>query len=141
MKQRDGGIEVFRCLMMFLVVLCHVGGANVFRSEHATLPIVALTYLAVPGFVAISGWYGIRFTWKKWFAVWGITAFYSVASFFVAHLAVDLGWVVKVPSLKISGGWFIGPYLVLMLLAPVLNAGLDALHKTGNSKLLCAWGG
>ncbi len=141
MKPRDGGVEVFRCLMMFLVVMNHVSSQGVFGGKPEGLPIFALTFFAVPGFLAISGWYGIRFTWKKWFMLWGMTAFYSVLSFALAGVAVHLGWLPKLHEFKIYGGWFIGVYLALMLLAPILNAGLEEIYKTSSRALLYFWTG
>lgn len=140
-KKRDGGTEIFRCLMMFLVVLCHVAGAASFRTEQWVVPIIAVTNWAVPGFVAISGWYGIRFSWKKWFVIWGLTLFYSIVAFVAGLLANRHGFMTIAPTFKFSGGWFIGPYLALMILSPFLNEGIDALKKRGVQTLITAWGG
>lgn len=126
---------------MFLVVLCHVAGANAFRTQPWVVPIIAVTNWAVPGFVAISGWYGIRFSWRKWWALWALTFFYSATAFLAGHVAVWGGLLGKVPSFQMSGGWFIGPYLALMLLAPLLNEGLEGLRLKGRRVLLGVWGG
>lgn len=137
-KQRDGGVEVFRCLMMFLVVLCHtIGGA----LEHNKLPLIAITLLGVPGFLAISGWYGIRFTWKKWFSIVALTAYYSVFVYLMTRVGSHYGYCKGPNALRLAGGWFMGPYLALMLLAPILNAGLEALLAKGRQTLLLVGGG
>lgn len=138
-KQRDGGIELFRCLLMFLVVLhhsCLYGAAN--QTVWATL-LFAFTIPAVDGFIAISGWYGIRFRWSRVLKFLGLMLFYSVLIY-----VVTLGarfFVGGTGSVRIHtcGGWFGSAYLALMLLAPILNAAIQQL-STNRKQMLLAWG-
>ncbi len=98
-----------------------------------------LTIPAVDGFVAISGWYGIRFTWKKFFKLWGLIAFYSILVYLLHWGAYAMGWVAKPGIFYVTGGWFGGSYLALMLFAPLISAGIDALAQD-KQKLLSIWG-
>lgn len=129
-SQRNGNIEVFRCLLMFLIVLYHNWYYGIFPKETWWAPFFSsLIVWHVDGFVAISGWYGIKFSWKKFFSLWGVIVFYSVLGLILWKVfdgetfpgrSVLLGtW-----SPFISGGWFGGSYLALMLMAPFLNVTL-----------------
>ncbi len=114
---------------MVVIVLHH---CCVHSSLTTTLPALlffALTIPAVDGFVAISGWYGIRFSWHKFLKLWGIIAFYSV----LCYALHPKGWFI------VSGGWFGGSYLALMLFTPLINAGIEALAHD-KKRLISAWG-
>lgn len=140
LKRRDGSIEVFRCLMMLLVVLCHVAGSNHFRQEHWVVPIISITNLGVPGFVAISGWFGISFSWQKCFRLWAITFFYSALACLTALVATRLGILSATYHFRNGGGWFVGPYLILMAFAPLFNAGMETIRQKGDKALLAFYG-
>ena len=128
-RGRHGGVELFRLCMMLLVVLCHICCQP--RPDGAVLIPLAISLIGVPGFVSISGWFGIRFSWRKWFSLWGCMAFYGVVSYFCPYGPVDA-------KLLVSGGWFLAPYLVLLMFAPVINAGVAACcsKKNGLRNLL-----
>lgn len=67
---RDNRIEVFRCLMMFGICLLHAitqGGHIVRWADNAL-------HTCVVGFVVISGWFGIKFSWGKVFRIVALTA-------------------------------------------------------------------
>jgi len=75
---RSGGVELFRCILMFLIVLYHSWYYGLFGYEHGAYPIYSYWTLLfsafilwhVDGFVAISGWFGIRFTLKVLGVIW-----------------------------------------------------------------------
>lgn len=116
LRERHGGIELYRSIMMLLVVLCHI--CCLPKPDGAVLLPLAISLIGVPGFISISGWFGIRFTWRKWFAIWCCMAFYGVLAYFCSGGAEDA-------KILISGGWFVAPYLVLMMLSPIVNAGVN----------------
>lgn len=136
---RDGGVELFRCLLMFTIVLHHCCVHGPLTGTWAAMLIFALTVPAVDGFVAISGWYGIRFSWWKAVKLLGLFAFYSVLFCALEAGAWLAGFWPDPPRLTLSGNWFGAAYLALMALSPILNAGLEALAKEPQ-KLLAAWG-
>ena len=65
-KPRDGNIELLRCLLMFIVVLHHSAVFGPLIGARQAEVVFAMTVPAVDCFVAISGWFGIKFTWNKW---------------------------------------------------------------------------
>lgn len=65
-KPRDGNIELLRCLLMFAVVLDHSAVFGPLIGSWQGEFLFLATGPAVSGFVAISGWFGIKFSWNKW---------------------------------------------------------------------------
>lgn len=119
---------------MFLIVLHHV---CLYGSLRDLTPVVGafsvFTHFATDAFVFISGWYGINVTAKRLFRFLGIGLVCAVE---VALLSVPVG----IKTFRYSFGWFGWSYLALMLMAPVLNSGMEALaEKGGKSGLTKAW--
>lgn len=101
--------------------------------------LYASTFMAVDGIVAISGWFGIRFSWIKWFRLLGIYLFYVFGIFGLMLILHKLGLTSSEPPTSPHSNWFASAYLALMLLVPIINAGLEALAQTPH-KLVSAWG-
>ncbi|MBQ7191392.1 MAG: acyltransferase family protein [Paludibacteraceae bacterium] len=126
---------------MFLIVLEHliINGTTFFTNPIGSQTLVANTiigfaYVGVNCFLLITGFYGIRFTFKKLFSLYLQLAFFEVACWVVfyllgmATLSTDMVVNILFP-ISHSGTWFIRCYALLMLMAPLLNAGLDVLNK------------
>jgi len=60
-KSRNPGLELYRALLMLGIVAYHVLGQ--LRPFGRGLENVCDT--CVVGFVLISGWFGVRFSWSK----------------------------------------------------------------------------
>lgn len=133
---RNGALDVFRCACMFLIVLGHTYHYGV--SSHTSWVLNALfSYLIcwhVDAFTALSGWFGIKTRFGKFLKIYGIVVFYSCLSIFVGRFFLGM----NVP-LRITGGWYGNTYLCLMLIAPLLNAGIDSLAQKGRGQLGLAW--
>lgn len=127
MTRRNPNIEVLRCLLMFLIVLYHCyvhgiysyGGVAEDTNSLWTVLFSTLIIWHVDGFVAISGWFGINFTWKKFLSLYATIAFYAVLGLCGWYLT-DRGSF-HFSSTFVFGGWFGSSYLLLMLMAPLLN--------------------
>lgn len=80
-NKRNPSVDAFRCLLMLLIVVhhsaCHglygAGGSDWLTPVFLTV----LTYWHVDGFIAISGWYGVRFSLVKFSCLYGVVAFWS----------------------------------------------------------------
>lgn len=138
-KSRNANVELLRCLLMFLIVLHHSAFHGYWKDQSSpwllTVLFTALTSWHVDCFIAISGWFGIRFSWEKFLNLWGLIVFYSGVS---VAVSLFMGWKVGFDAI-ISAGWFGGCYLMLMLIAPLLNAAIDCLHSQGKKILVKAW--
>lgn len=133
--KRNPNIEVFRCLLMFLIVLHHCAYCGYFKKDDSQWLMLILytgfTMWHVDGFIAISGWFGVRFSWKKFAALWGEMAFYTLLSFFWTW---GVGGSFSLKSLIVNGGWFGGTYLMFMFFAPLLNEAIESAVVHGTAK-------
>lgn len=146
LRPRNSAVEVFRCLLMFAIVLGHsyyhgifgVDCESPFSKTWWHFVFNTLLIWHVDGFVAISGWFGIRFSWRKFLSLYGQILFYSIVGI-IAYLL----FAGNPPPLRrlfcVSGGWFGGSYLLLMFIAPLLNVALDSLQEKGNRVLVGTW--
>lgn len=119
---RNPNVEVYRCCLMFGICLLHAVGFSGHYRPCITNPLVA----CVDGFVLISGYFGIRFTWKRFFRIWG----FALACSLIVTLTYDHWLGTGIPrgvaflstlQKRLFGHWFLNCYAVLMLLAPALN--------------------
>ena len=138
---RQSNFELLRIISMLLVVATHVNFYSLgwpSPADYAVDPSTTISKLlfeslsicSVNVFVLISGWYGIKPSFRKFKHFLFQCFFFSFGFLFVALLLnkVQPG----LPLLKEIGGslfltdyWFITSYILLYLLAPVLNAYLD----------------
>lgn len=123
---------------MFLVVCTHAYAQGVWQNSDCSWGrvFIPLTYWHVPAFITISGWFGITFRWKKFLGLWCLSAFYGLPAFLNGGLYMHRGWHF-VPAT----GWFLSAYLMLMLIAPIINAGVEKLSERGRRVVLFAAGG
>ena len=138
--KRNPSVELLRCVLMFLIVLHHAAFLGYWEGDASQLPMLlgftTLTYWHVDSFVAVSGWFGIKFNWRKFFSLWSVVAFYAVCS--VGYLLLTKGRFSPF-QLFSFGGWFAGTYLMLMLMSPLLNAAVEHICSKGRKAAFCAW--
>lgn len=143
-KKRNAALDVLRCFLMYLVVLQHtiVHGALP-HSELASRPmlfLLGMTFPAVDGFTAISGWFGVKCTIRKLFRLGALIFFCGTLAFVLCNLFHGLfGEILQerlgVESNKIQWGygvyryWYLGAYAKLMVLSIALNPVLEWIGK------------
>ena len=141
MKKRLSNIEFLRLLAMLYVLIVHAdfgtfGAPTV--DDFAVRPVGVFVQFwfecfaicCVDVFVLISGWFGIRFSLNKLWAFLFQVVFYSLGLFLLAvavtpHKALTLEGLKSIFLFNGSDYWFIKAYLILMVLAPMLNAFCD----------------
>lgn len=126
---------------MFFIVLEHI---VIMGTDFFTAPIgnqfmvansiIGFTYIGVNCFILITGYFGANFSWKRLLSLYLVCAFYEVVGFTVAYSHGDVVWSTKALSyivfpLSHSNVWFVKCYVILLLLLPILNAGLERLDK------------
>lgn len=138
--KRNSNLDVFRCLAMFLIVVGHVyqHRVNIPLSMDLQIAHWLCMFLVwhVDSFLSLSGWFGIRFSISKFGRLFALIAFYSVVSILIGRFV--LGAETRI---AITGGWYGNTYLCLMLVAPLINAGIDGLRQQGTRALVLAWCG
>lgn len=117
--KRNPAIELFRVLLMFGICLLHV------QTSAGGGRLTSVLVSCVPGFVMISGWFGIHFSWRKIFMLYGVAVYASLVIPLVGGVwtpsaywceALRL-WNVRLDSVSPSGFWFLHAYAVMSVLA------------------------
>ncbi len=141
MINRQSNIELLRIVAMSYIVLyhlicnCAIAATDGFLYELSTLTL----HIGVICFMLITGWFGIRFSWK------GLCRL--VLMCLVCNIPVYIVlWIVgKVPftfdsiitaltPLAHNAWWYFSIYVIFYLISPLLNAFLD--KSTFQQKLL-----
>lgn len=117
---RDFRLDVFRIFCMYLICLNHSVWYVASRWTH---PLVCLSSAGVIGFVLISGYFGIRFSWRK-------VVNLELTALSCAFLVILLGENTKFEVFSILAlkqlvtvwkwYWFVHAYVFLMCLAPLV---------------------
>jgi surface polysaccharide O-acyltransferase-like enzyme len=155
--KRNSGIELYRILLMFLIVLLHffahgygllfetVASSDlqptnwsVFSGFHIALYSVCM--IGVTGFMFISGYYGMNFSLSKGWNLWTQALFYAVVLYLIISILnkdFQIGSFFHAFFPLSSGGWwFLQSYFIVYLLSPVINAGLEKISNVRYSFLL-----
>lgn len=146
-RKREANIELLRIIAMFMVVVMHwLNQAQVLpdyayplnRVGIAAVVLESLCIVAVNVYVLISGYFlsVAAFSWKRVFRVLAQTVFYTVLmpvllTVCSAVPAQSDPYVLLGSLFPVLTGqyWFVTAYVVMCLLAPLLNAGLERLEK------------
>ncbi len=141
---RQSNMELLRLVCMFMVMVCH---ANGYINEGDLIGVDGVIRLiinqfcliCVNCFVMVSGWFGIKASWKGAAKLLFQVIFVAVLCF--AIFAV-FGQPVSfqndlLPYLAFGYGyWFVISYLVLYALSPVLEAFVNNVSESDFRKVL-----
>ena len=129
---------MLRFVAMFFVALNHTAGYGALGWDNQLYALYIPTTWAVPLFVSISGWFGIRFSWRKIVNFASFILFYSVLFWSLRQFVPIPGMEEPVPF-EVRSGWFGGPYLALLVIAPILTAGMERIVAESKSQLIAIW--
>lgn len=154
-KRRLSNIEFLRLLAMLYVLIVHADfstfGAPTMEGLAVRPVGVCVQYgfecfaiCCVDVFVLISGWFGIRFSLNKLWAFLFHVVFYSLGLFLLTvaitpQKALTLEGLKSIFLFNGSDYWFIKAYLILMVLAPMLNAFCDYASRREFKTILIAY--
>lgn len=136
---RNSSVELLRLWFMLMIVTLHTyaHGSGLdydflysLGSDWSTfhhLGLFSLGKCGVTGFMFISGYYGISLKWNKLALLVSTLLFYLIVLFVLE--GSDL-IPVKLMLHPWDSWWFIGSYIVICVLAPLLNKGIESLSKT-----------
>lgn len=142
-KQRLSNFELLRLLAMMFVLIVHadfiaLGAPDV--SDWASRPVgVVSQYLfeclaicCVDVFVLISGWFGIKFSFRKFSAFFFQVVFFSVGLFLAWRFIYFIAICSFSPSIRILSArqmkWGVLMILVFLLLVYVVAIGADRIR-------------
>lgn len=135
-KVRESNIELLRNISMFMILVIHANFVSLPRIgieelSNNTIPSVtrffieSLGIVAVNVFVFISGWFGIRTRLKSVLSFIYQILFFLLGGGILLLLfgkgTLSVNWLLDVFQLS-ARDWFIKSYLLLMIIAPALNA-------------------
>ena len=140
---RDSNIELLRIVAMFLVLLDHSGYTSInppTNEEAFSAPMLSLarhccqsfSSICVNVFVLISGWFGIKVKISRIVEFLFQCYFICFVSYFVL-LAIGIASPMSmgewVHFLVLGDLWFVMAYLILYLMAPMLNKYIESLTQ------------
>lgn len=143
-KQRNYSIEFLRLFFMILIVVQHylVHGleynSNSFLNIHQSgeyllhMSLMGISMLGVSGFMFISGYYSITFRFSRLKSLWFQSAFYflvlTVGIYLITGRGLGKAAFFYMPFGH-SNWWYLLNYVIVFLIAPILNAGIKAISK------------
>lgn len=137
--KRNSNIEILRFMLMIAICVWHtmVHGFDFKNMSSLNSPhidhiiIMAICVPAVDTFMFISGFYGIRFSFDKLLRLI-IQALLIANIIILARLPFGGSLSFYDQLLPISSGltwWFLSVYAVIMVLSPILNAGINSVES------------
>lgn len=143
-KTRQANFEVLRIIAMFMILALHANFLSfnvpasfpkemiprtvlIFRAICETMCLVSVNV-----FIMISGYWGIKFSFRKLFCLCFQIIFWGILVTFLVLIYVgsvfDSEAVANI--LMLNGGyWFVKSYLLLFIMAPVLNVFTKTIEK------------
>lgn len=139
-KERNASLDVYRCILMYGICLLH----SVTQAGHNVPWVANMLEWCVTGFVFMSGWYGVRFSFGKlfklyWTSIYCAVAYVSFDVMFSGGGDLSEG-IMRVVAIA-KGQWYLNAYAVLLCLSPMLNAAVKVVTVRQLIPLcLCAFG-
>ena len=138
-KQRLSNIELLRIISMIFVMLIHVtyalsGKMYSYMDSLLWVTMQWMTMICVNLFILISGWFGIRFSYKGIGKLLYQTVFLSLFSFFTciilgySQFSINGLWHCTFGIFSIY--WFVWAYILLVILSPILNTYVETVHRS-----------
>lgn len=138
-KLRNSNIELLRLILMFFIFLWHIlvnayeiklGPYSSVQASHIQLIMCSIFVPSVNCFMLISGYYGINFTKDKAtsFILQGLFYSYGLLLFKILTTGIDENDLFGLAPISTYRWWFFTFYFMIMLLAPLINKGLESIN-------------
>ena len=140
--KRNSSVELLRILLMVFIVIHHsissVVSPNFSNRIYACVDVFLHTAVIV--FVLITGYFGLRFSWRKVLLLLFQVLFYSILLGCIAYFCFGIGMRIDLVKsfLPVSSNsyWFITVYFQLFFLAPFITKMLEELTDRQYTQLL-----
>lgn len=134
-KCRESNMELLRIITMLLVMIVHANFLSIkepntiecFSSpltSYIRYFIQSISIICVNVFVLLTGWYGVNFKINNILKIYFQGLFFTIfvyITFYFIGIEYDLHLADWIYELKLSQYWFLGAYLILYILSPILN--------------------
>lgn len=151
-RQRDSRYEMLRILAILLITAHHLllFGADVcgyltpYTPDAKGYAGIFANSVAVTGvslFVMITGWFGVRRVWRPFFRLIIVCAVFGLVAFLLAQsqsVVPSPPWSRWWESAKFTNWWFIIHYLMLLLVAPLLERAFASIERKTMEYILFA---
>jgi surface polysaccharide O-acyltransferase-like enzyme len=145
-QARDSNLELLRLVCMLFIIILHFITKALNITGHRlildgtglpnTTGIISCSFIiiAVNCFVLISGYYGIKAKWKRLFLLYIMCVFYflifGLFDIYINNVSIkDFIFNTFFPFSHSYDLWFIPCYVLLYLLAPLLNKAVASINK------------
>lgn len=133
--ERSSNIELLRIIAMIMIVLYHCLTECITANPNNRILLSAyyLSHWGVPVFLLISGYFSVKLSFKKVFNFWMYCAIWMLISYLLSctmgYHVIEVGTLIKcMLPFSNTNLWFVPFYFWLMLLSPMLNAGVKNLN-------------
>ncbi len=131
--ERNSSFELLRICAMFIIVLYHMYLYNLPDLRCPEHPFISaffpLLHVGVPLFVLISGYFGIKPTWKGLLTIISVVVVYHIPLLLYHDLRHGLNIHTFLFISDAGFYWFVRAYLFLYITAPILNQALQSMDK------------
>lgn len=130
---------------MILIVIQHYlvhgldyASNNFFNANNTSdypwhMGLMGISMLGVTGFMFISGYYGINFKLERLKSLWWQAAFYvlilGIALYFLSGRFLGFTLLFWLPFGH-GGWWYLISYVMIYILSPIINRGVEHLSKS-----------
>lgn len=148
-NERNSSYELLRILCMLFVIGGHLISKGMQISYNSNLLgggkdyylsrlLYSFCIVAVSTFILISGFFSIRFNWRKLAKIWFSVIFFSwlIVAYKIFIEKDFMGSLPYILPITSNQYWFISCYFVLCILAPLLNKMVEILSKSSLKNLL-----
>ena len=143
--ERNSNLELLRIVSILLIVAMHVCGYAASKGDFSLGNTVVRYFigsignLGVSCFVLISGYFGVKFSWRKLVYITLLTTVYAVlASFCNGGFTVNRDCIMQLTVVPRYFNWYITCYIILMMVSGYLNRFCESLDRKSYRKLLLA---
>lgn len=134
---RDSNMEALRIVAMSMILFVHIFTHAITHRSIGNLYYLWYPVLScgVDIFFLISGWFGIRWSWRgitRLLLIMGLFNVINILGCYLLQIPLAPAKAIEILLFPIGhegGYWFMQVYLLLMVTAPIVSRGLDTLEK------------
>lgn len=141
---RNSSFELLRIVAMAMIVFYHIVSYYLYLlpnpdNRELYTALLPTLHIGVILFVLISGYFGIKSTWKGLISLLMVVIVYNLP--FVLYSGIGNGrWMERLMFITNTPYWFIRCYSYLYLVAPFINKAIDKLSMRERVGALVAFG-
>ena len=141
---RNSSFELLRIVAMAMIVFYHIVSYYLYllpnpANQEFFTALLPTLHIGVILFMLISGYFGIKSTWKGLISLLMVVIVYNLP--LVLYSGIGHGrWMERLMFITNTPYWFIRCYLYLYLVAPFVNKAIDKLALRERLGALVAFG-